>query len=52
MACDPKDDVIDNYASLSVGVAEHLAKNEYSEKKWLQFYEGLKFIYDMDESLY
>lgn len=38
VTCDPNDDVVDNYSSLAVGIANKLAINQYTEFKWVKFY--------------
>ena len=52
VTCDPKDEVVDNFASLSVGVSRHLAYFTYAEPKWKEFYACLKFLFDMESLLY
>lgn len=52
LASDPKDDVVDNFASLPVGTAKHLAHYKYDEDKWMKFYDGLKFIFEIEDYLY
>ncbi len=38
---DPLDDVVDNMASLPIGVAEKYAKNQYQEEHWHRMFESL-----------
>lgn len=52
LTCDPKDDVVENYAALNCGVASKLAKNQYKEEKWRVFFQCLCMVYDIEERLY
>eukprot|EP00347_Sterkiella_histriomuscorum_P024303 403331600 len=52
IATDTKDDVVENFSSLPVGIAQKLAKNTYKERKWHKFYECLCLIYDLEDILY
>ena len=52
ITCDSKDDVVDNYASLAAGVVKFHAKQNYSDPKWLRFYEAIKFLYDIESILF
>ena len=52
LTCDMKDDIVYNFASLPVGVASQLAKNQYNEDKWKVLYQCLCMIFDMEENLY
>ena len=52
LTCDPKDDVVENYASLPVGVASRLSKKQYKEEKWDIFYKCLCMMYDVEEHIY
>jgi len=52
LTCDPKDDVVDNMASVAVLTAKQLALRKYSENKWKQLHEALKFVFDIEGALY
>ena len=58
ITCDPKDDVVDNFASLPVLASHYLIKNNYKDTttdgtdRWHNFYEALKFLYDLEDFLY
>lgn len=34
LTCDSQDDVVENYSSLPVGIAQKYAANQFTEKKW------------------
>jgi hypothetical protein len=49
LTCDPKDDVVDNFSSLPVGVACKISKTDYSDEKWKAFYQALCLIFDIED---
>ncbi|CDW86706.1 UNKNOWN [Stylonychia lemnae] len=49
---DPRDDVVENFSSLPVGVAMKLAKLQYKEDKWRQLFMCFQLIYDCEDQLY
>lgn len=52
VTCDPNDDVVDNYSSLSVGVATKYAVNTYTGVKWESFFQGLCLLYEVEDLLF
>lgn len=52
IACDPLDDTVEQFASLAVGVADQLSKQDYSQKNYLAFYNSLIKIYKYERELY
>jgi len=45
VAIDPRDDTVDMFSNLVVGVVDRLAKNDYSSATWKQFYESLTTVF-------
>eukprot|EP00347_Sterkiella_histriomuscorum_P023629 403333935 len=51
LTCDPNDDVVDNFSSLAVGVAQKLSTKDYNQLKWKRFYQCLCALFDLEELL-
>lgn len=52
LTCDSLDDVVDNFSSLNLGVAQKYAVHSYSENKWNTFYKALCTLHDLEATLY
>lgn len=50
--CDPKDDVVDNFAALNIGVAMQISRQCYKNSKWKLMFESLVFLIDIEQTLY
>jgi len=51
LTCDPFDDIVQEYASLAVGVAKRLCLTNYHTAQWRKCYNILQFVYDYEAKL-
>ena len=49
---DPMDDTVDEFGNLANGVAKKLAKQDYTQGKYIKFYDSLLYVYKKESQLF